>query len=141
MFRPQYTENALYARKWMMRLLVPKINNGDLMSLPSVQGILKDEFKALVDVYLKKEAMDVENGSSPGLALEMEHMAKMICDILDALAELDDSDFKEVSSLSPTLSECIQVNDKAIRTSVHGLMQKILKNSVLGDQTRNSSDV
>lgn len=118
-----------------MRLLVPKLGNGEMLSLPQIKGILKDEFEALVTVYLRKEEQETSNGSSPGLVLEMEHMAKMICDLLNALAGLTDSEFGEVSSLTPTLSACIQINDKAIRTAVHGLLQKIISTSLLGSNT------
>ena len=112
-------------------MLVPKLGNGELASMPQLKGIVKDEFEALVDVYLRKEAQETNNGSSPGLVLEMEHMAKMICDLLEAIAGLDETEFAEISSLTPTLSACIQINDKAIRTAVHGLLQKIFNSSLL----------
>jgi hypothetical protein len=128
---PQYAESALYARKWVIRLLVRQLSTSDVLSLQQTRGLLKDEFEGLVNLYLKKEGRELTSGASPGLVLEMEHMAKMICDLLECIAGLDDTEFAEISSLTPTLSACIQVNDKAIRTAVHGLLQKILQESPL----------
>ncbi len=98
---------------------------------------MKDEFESLVDVYLKKEAQEASSGASPGLMLEMEHMAKMICDLLDSIAGIDEAHFARLSTLTPTLSACIQINDKAIRTSVHGLLQKIFQSSLLAGEKTN----
>ena len=67
LYSPQYAESALYAGKWMIRMLVPKLGSGKLASIPQIKGIVKDEFEALVDVYLRKEAQETNNGSSPGL--------------------------------------------------------------------------
>lgn len=126
---PQYAENALYARKWLVRILAPKIGNGEFNSIPQIKGIMKDEFDSLVSVYLKKETQEAAN-ASPGLVLEMEHMSKMICDLLEAFCLVSDSDIAEIASLTPTLSACVQINDKTIRTAVHGLLQKIFQGGV-----------
>lgn len=114
----------------MMRLLLPKLANGEINSVPQLKVMLKDEFEALVEVYLRKETQESIN-SSPGLVLEMEHMAKMICELLEAISGMDDSQFAEISSLTPTLSACIQINDKVIRKAVHALLQKIFQSNLL----------
>jgi len=129
---PQYAENALYARKWTVRLLLSQLPAGGIVSLSQTRTILKDEFENLVSVYLRKEDISISDGASPGLVLEMEHMGKMICDLLDAISGMEDSDFSELSSLTTTLSACIQINNRTIRTSVHGLLQKILQGSFVG---------
>lgn len=135
--RPQYAESSLYARKWVIRVLVRQLTTAEILSVTQTSGMLKDEFEALVSIYLKKEAQESSSGASPGLVLEMEHMAKMICDLLDAIGGMDDAEFAKISSLTPTLSACIQINDKAIRTAVHGLLQKIFQSSLLVGEKNN----
>ncbi len=136
--RPQYAESSLYARKWVIRVLVRQLNTADVLTVAQTRGMLKDEFESLVSIYLLKESQESSGGASPGLILEMEHMAKMICDLLDAIAGMDDADFAEISTLTPTLSACIQINDKAIRTAVHGLLQKFFQSSLLGGNVKGS---
>merc|ERR1712038_1241573 len=82
---PQYAENALYARKWTVRLLLSQLPASGTVSSSQTRTILKDEFESLVSVYLRKEEISINDGASPGLVLEMEHMAKMLCDLLDAM--------------------------------------------------------
>jgi len=124
---PQYAETSLYARKWMTRLLLKIFADKTIIALPQSKVILRAEFESLINSYLKKEAMESNNENSPGQALEIEHMSKIVCDLLEGINEMDETKIASVNSLTSTLSACIQINNRSIRNTVHKLLQKVLE--------------
>ena len=48
----------------------------------------------------------------------MEHMTKIICDLLEQMNKLEEDSLKSLSGLTPTLSSCIQVNNARVRDIV-----------------------
>ncbi len=133
--RPQYAENALYARKWMVKLLLKFVSGEDIVfgAQSTVdkksKALLREEFRSLVNSFLKKEAIASAGNASPGQVLEIEHMTKMVCTLLEGMAKLDASHLSSIRSLTPMLSACIQINDRAVRTAVHGLLTRIFEMS------------
>jgi hypothetical protein len=131
--RPQYAENSLYARKWLVRLLLKLISGEDFLFGPNStsdkasKSLLKDEMSSLIDSYLKKEAVASNGSASPGQVLELEHMTKMVCNLLEGITKLDTLRLSSISSLTPTLSACIQTDDRSVRTAVHKLLQRIFQ--------------
>lgn len=130
---PQYAENSLYARKWLVRLLLKLISGQDIIfgsnsiSDKKPKRLIKDEVKSLVNSYLKKEALSSNGESSPGKVLELEHMTKMVVSLLEGIAKLDSAHLSFISSLTPTLSACIQTDDRSVRRAVHMLLQRIFQ--------------
>lgn len=128
---PQYAENALYARKWMVRLLLKILSGEDIIlgkfssSNERAPLVFKHEFEALIKAYLEKES-NSSNGN-PGQILEIKQMTIMVCSLMDGLSELDSEHLASISSLTPILSACIQINDSVVRSSVHKLLQKIFE--------------
>jgi len=146
---PQYAENALYARKWMVRLLVKLMSTKGVLSESnsaqatddvdsmivekkySVQAkqLLQDECKSFFAAFLEKEAI-VSNGTAgPVKGLEIDYMTKMVCTLLDGICNLEDSNLAAMSSLTPSLTACIQINDRSVRTLVHKVLQRIFQGS------------
>lgn len=132
-YSPQYAENSLYARKWLGRLLLKLITGEDLMFGESstsdalCKGLLKDEVKSLINSYLKKEAAVATGTMTPGQSLELEHMTKMVCNLLEGISNLESERLTSISSLTPVLSACIQTDDRNVRTAVHKLLQRIFQ--------------
>jgi len=147
---PQYAENALYARKWMVTLLVKLMSTkGVLSELDSEQDtnnvdnlviekkyssrartLLQDECKSLFDAFLEKENVVSRGTAGPVKSLEIDYMAKMVCTLLDGICSLEDSNLVAMSSLTPSLTACIQINDRSIRTLVHKVLQRIFQRGI-----------
>jgi len=130
---PQYAENSLYARKWMVKLLLKLVSGEDVVfgsqsttDLKS-KNLLRQEFKSLVNSFLKKEAATSGGNASPGQVLEIDNMTKMVCSLLEGMSQLDTAHLSSIKSLTPMLSACIQINDRTIRTAVHGLLTRIFE--------------
>lgn len=146
-FSPHYTENTLYARKWMVRLLLRLVSRTDYVNntieeisvgnkqLSLVKSLLKEDIESLFIAYLKKESIVNDGDAGPGLVLEVDQMTKMVCDLLDGITALDGDRLASLSSLTPTLSACIQINDRAVRTSIQNLLQKMFSGP-LADRLR-----
>lgn len=137
---PQYAENSLYARKWLVRLLLKLLSGQDIMfgvksiSDKKSKKLMRGEIKSLIDSYLRKEASSAEGKISPGKVLELEHMTKMVVSLLEGIASLDTKQLSSISSLTPILSGCIQTDDRSVRSAVHALLQKIFQLSDEGDE-------
>lgn len=123
----------MYARKWLVRLLLKLISGQDIIfgskstSDKKTKRMIRDEIKSLVNSYLKKESLASSGESSPGKVLELEHMTKMVVSLLDGIAKLDSLHITFVSSLTPTLSACIQTDDRSVRAAVHVLLKRIFQ--------------
>jgi len=130
---PQHAENSLYARKWLVRLLLKLISGEDLLfgsnstTDKASKSLLRDEMDSLINAYLKKEAVASKGNATPGQVLELEHMTKMVCNLLEGIAKLDSSRLTSISSLTPTLSGCIQTDDRCVRKAVHKVLQRIFQ--------------
>jgi len=97
----------------------------------SVQAkqLLQDECKSFFAAFLEKEAI-VSNGTAgPVKGLEIDYMTKMVCTLLDGICNLEDSNLAAMSSLTPSLTACIQINDRSVRTLVHKVLQRIFQGS------------
>mmetsp|Transcript_4893 Transcript_4893/g.9331 ORF Transcript_4893/g.9331 Transcript_4893/m.9331 type:complete len:2158 (+) Transcript_4893:121-6594(+) len=128
---PSYSENSLYARKLMVRLLLKHISGEDnllgTMSDNLSKALLKSEIDSIVNGYLEKEARASSGTPNPGEILELEHMTKLVCNLLEGISKLDSTRLSSISSLTPTLTACIQTDDRSIRTIVHKLLQRIFQ--------------
>lgn len=139
---PQYAENALYARKWMVRLLLKILSGEDKMfgkfssSNERAHSVFKHEFEALIKSYLEKEANSSNGDATAGQLLEIKQMTIMVCSLMDGLSGLDSEHLASISSLTPTLSACIQINESVVRSSVHNLLQKIFELSEAKDDEK-----
>jgi len=89
--------------------------------------LLRDEMDSLFNSYLKKEAFASTGGASPGQVLEIEHMTKMVCNLLEGMTNLDSVHLSSISALTPTLSACIQTDDRTVRIAVHKLLQRVFQ--------------
>jgi hypothetical protein len=133
MLLPHYAENALYARKWMVRLLLKILSGEDIMlgkfgsSNERAPSVFKHEFEALIKSYLEKEANATNGDAMAGQVLEIKQMTMMVCSLMDGLSALDSEHLASISSLTPVLSACIQINESLVRSSVHKLLQKIFE--------------
>jgi len=89
--------------------------------------LLNDECESLFTSFLEKEAAVSRGIAGPIQRLEIDHMTKMVCDVLAGICNLDDSNLAAMSSLTPTLTACIQINDVGIRTVVRNLLQRLFQ--------------
>lgn len=157
---PQYAENALYARKWMVRLLVKLMSTKGVLSEPSREQaiddvdslivekkysvrakiLLQDECKSLFAAFLEKEAIVSSGTAGPVKGLEIDYMTKMVCTLLDGICNLEDSSFVAMASLTPSLTACIQINDRSVRTLVHKVLQRIFQGGIADRFSNGESD-
>jgi hypothetical protein len=128
--RPTYSENSLYARKLMVRLLLKHISGEDSLlgsiSQKVSKALLKSEIESIVNTYLEKESACSET-PNPGEVLELEQLRKLVCNLLEGISKLDSNQLSSVSSITPTLTACIQTDDRSIRTIVHKLLQRVFQ--------------
>lgn len=155
---PEYAENSLYGRKIMVRLLLnllarddifsgsntltrsnEKLANGYRTATHAIQ-LLRDECEALINIYVVKEGAAIKGTTSPMQTLEIEHMNILVCNLLDGINKLDDSHFGALVTLAPILSSCIQINDKAVRISIHQVLQRVLRNSVFDEKVTHNGN-
>ena len=148
---PNYTENTLYARKWMAKLLLRLVSGIDYINntiegipvgnkhLSMARSLLKEEIDSLFMVYLQKECIVNDGDAGPGLVLEVDQMTKMVCDLIDGISAVDDDRLASLSTLTATLSACIQINDRAVRLSIQNLLQKFFRGP-LADRLANGED-
>ena len=148
LYRPHYAENALYGRKWMVRLMkrlmsrneILSGSTGDQQSSDTVpigkrsallaKNLIKDECESLVNILLTKEN-EISGKMNPVQALEIDNMTEMMCDLLDSINKLDDAELAALASLTPTFSACIQINDKSVRSAVHKILQRLFNGPLL----------
>eukprot|EP00979_Chaetoceros_neogracilis_P009642 scaffold2192_cov268-Chaetoceros_neogracile.AAC.44 len=93
------------------------------------KSLLRDEMDSLINAYLKKEAVSANGTATPGQVLELEHVTKMVCNLLEGIANLDSSRLSSISSLTRTLSACIQTDDRGVRKAVHKVLQRIFQHN------------
>jgi len=149
---PQYAENALYARKWMVKLLVNLMSTEGVLSEsksePSActadrktieknyslkaRKVLHEESKYLFSAYLEKEAVVSRGTAGPVKVLEIDYMTKMVCTLLEGICTLEDSNLVAMSPLISSLTACIQINDRSVRTLVHKVLQRIFQGGITG---------
>jgi len=143
---PLYAENSLYARKMVMRIILKLLSTDNV--LPGLKSIysastdsggstgkrsathartfIKDECESLFKVYFKKEKLlNDGNQQHQFLAVEIHHLNVLMCDLLEGLSKLDDDQLSILSSLAPTLSECIRINDQSVRIAAHKVLVRI----------------
>jgi len=120
---PHYSENVLYARRWMTKFLLSLLTQRDVSTLETApcQHVLKEETDSLLRAFLVKES----NESSS--AVEMRNISKMVSDTLEGFNTLSNDKISVMKWLSPVLSACIQTNYTTIRTSVQILLTRLLK--------------
>jgi hypothetical protein len=115
----------------MVRLLLKHISGEDAV-LGSIshkvsRALLKSEIESIVNTYLEREASASNELPNQGEMLELEHMTKLVCSLLEGISKLDSTQLASISSLTPTLTACIQTDDRSIRTMVHKLLQRIFQ--------------
>ena len=117
----------------LVRVLLKLISGEDILFGANstfdkrTKSLLKEEISSLINSYIKKEALASSGNASPGQVLELEHMTKMVVSLLVGLAKLDSAKLSSLSTLTPTLSSCIQTDDRVVRTAVHVLLQRIFQ--------------
>jgi len=149
---PQYAENALYARKWMVKLLVklmstdgvlseaksePRTCNTDTIIVEKehslkARSVLHEESRCLFSAFLEKEAVVSRGTAGPVKVLEIDYMTKMVCTLLEGICTLEDSNLVAMSPLIPSLTACIQINDRSVRTLVHRVLQRLFQDGISG---------
>ena len=116
-----------------------KLANGYRTATHAIQ-LLRDECEALINIYVVKEGAAIKGTTSPMQTLEIEHMNILVCNLLDGINKLDDSHFGALVTLAPILSSCIQINDKAVRISIHQVLQRVLRNSVFDEKVTHNGN-
>lgn len=138
---PHYAENALYARKWMVKLLLQLISEGDRIFADSsssndqIRALFKKEFDTVLNSYLEKESKSSHKNTTRERNLEVHEITFLVRSLIDGLSALDSVRLASISSLTPTLSACIQINESSVRSSVHKLLQRIFDLSEGKDKT------
>lgn len=147
---PQYAENALYARKWIVRLLIKLMSTEGVFLESNSQTAAADVDNIIVEKkysaraktllheecdyffasFLEKEAVVSRGTAGPVKELEIDYITKMVCSLLDGICNLEDSNLKAMSSLTPSLTACIQINDRSVRTLVHKVLQRIFQGGI-----------
>jgi len=162
---PHYCENALYARKRMVRFLLSLMSRGDVFvgsnkdslqnddiplrkkSAAAAKNLIKEETSALLKAFLAKDTAVTASGLDKAKVTELEYLTKIVCDLLDGINKLDDSQLENLSGLTPTLSACIQVNNQSVRDSVNSLVNRMFEGPLsdrltkIDDKTSSSKEV
>ena len=139
---PDYQENALYGRKYMVKFLTYLIGKKDVLnpeksadsdskpSATAAKSLIKEKSEALLSSLLLKESSALRSvGTIPeaARALELKRTTEMMCNLLDAFQKLDDPRLFTLAALTPTFSACMQSKSESIRQRVHGLVQRMFK--------------
>ena len=98
--------------------------------------LLQDECKSLFAAFLEKEAVVSRGTAGPVKSLEIDYMTKMVCTLLDGICGLEDSDLTAMSLLFPSLTACIEINDRSIRTLVHKVLQRMFQCGITNKSSR-----
>jgi len=141
---PDYLENALYGRKWMVKFLSNMLHDSTITQTMEAaasdeipgqrfvrggQTLLMEQTKSLLATFLEKEA-SARNASGKTESKESVLMSSMVSDLLSAYEKLPDARLLQLSWLTPLLSSCIQSNHKSIRDVVQGLINRMLQGSL-----------
>jgi len=140
---PYYLENALYGRKWMVKLILllaaddcTSPNEDDSAIMESRQTLLKEQTQTLITVFLEKES-NMDNITSVNskedvmvgacLAGELGHITQVVSELLDGFNDFEDKKLFKLTWLCPILSSLIQSNNKAVRVTVHLLVSRMFE--------------
>lgn len=145
---PHYFENALYARKWIVKFLLVLMTKSDALcghsatkdsntedglpplrkkSVVIAKKMINEESALLLKAFLTKDTAVTSSGLDKTRQSEMEHMTKIICDLLEQMNKLGEDSLKSLSGLTPTLSSCIQVNNTRVRDIVTFLVNRMFE--------------
>lgn len=137
---PNYLENSLYGRKWMVTFMICLIGKDEVLnpekasdgkpSAVAAKNLIKEQSEALMISLLKKEsARGRAVGAIPDECREtdLKRTTELICDLLDALTKLDDSLLFSLAKLTPTFSACMKSKSEKVRDRVHGLVHRMFE--------------
>ena len=96
-------------------------------SVVVAKKLINEESALLLKAFLTKDTAVTSSGLDKTRQSEMEHMTKIICDLLEQMNKLEEDSLKSLSGLTPTLSSCIQVNNARVRDIVTSLVNRMFE--------------
>jgi hypothetical protein len=125
-------ENALYGRKWIVRLMLSLAAKKDVeeSQQQTVQQLLKEETKSLLSTFLEKEsALGTlhTNDKAAWHVTEVSHFTNLVFELLNGFNQLDEDRLFALPWLCPMLSSLTLSNNKMVRTCVHNLVSRLFE--------------
>merc|ERR1712127_13852 len=135
---PHYLENALYGVQWMAKLLLLLASDenevADENLAKALETLIQEQTQTIIKSFLEKESkMDAFASASADEDLilgtsragELGHLTQVVCDLLEGLNKLENKKFFKLAWLCPLLSSLINSNNKAVRSTVQGLVSRM----------------
>jgi len=134
---PTHSENILYARQLLVKLLLNLASKRHLaeVSKGTVHQLLKEETQAILSSFLQKETafgpnVAGESYKNSELVEELRCFTRIVFSLLDGLNNLEDDCLFEHTWLCPMLSSLIQCQSETVRKAVHILVSRLFEKKI-----------
>lgn len=134
--RPDYLENAMYGRTWMVSLILQLVSMKDVAVTPAEndaaasrvdvsQSLVKEQTEKLLSSFLLREQAAMKKGCSETDKALHEFSKTLVLDLLSGLDSMDKEHLRHLAWLNPSLlTWCTRSKEKSIQKAVHDLLEK-----------------